>query len=216
MNASVLPYMVIYTTSEDESHSVRHIQDDTVNGWHSSKTCTYPQEIVFKFKSQVYIETVKLISHESKIARRVSIYTSNNESVNNKPAFQKIGHIKFSDNSSTQFNARELKVVHINMHMFYFKLVFKDCYKNQLNTYDQVGLISAQFIGKVTENKQTLPHLSHTEKLEHSNRLQYVSQSTPLRLPNIHSKMKERKAYTEMIKSLEYEKKCAVQKKTMI
>jgi centrosomal protein CEP104 len=52
---------------------------------------------------------------------------------------KKLGHLSFDSNEHTEYQARELKSVHVNVEAAYVRLVLHRCHVNKLNIYNQVG-----------------------------------------------------------------------------
>ena len=45
-------------------------------GWQSLKFCDFPQEIIIQFSSIVNLRQLQFLSHQSKIASRIELFTS--------------------------------------------------------------------------------------------------------------------------------------------
>jgi len=60
--------------------------------------------------------------------------------------FKRIGHISFNSNESTNYSARELKSVHVELCAYLLKLEIKKCFTNKSNNFKQAGLISLKCI----------------------------------------------------------------------
>ena len=56
--------------------------------------------------------------------------------------YAKIGYFHFDDNQSSDFQAREMKSVFVDVTTQYLKLVLYQPYQNKMNIFDQVGLVS--------------------------------------------------------------------------
>ena len=77
------PYKVIYCSGEDTQFPVTELLDPTVNskGWQSQKYCTYPQEIILQFQGVINVSQLQILSHQSKIASKVELFTFNPNSM---------------------------------------------------------------------------------------------------------------------------------------
>jgi centrosomal protein CEP104 len=61
-----LQFQVVYSTSADEKYPASELNhpEPFVNGWQSSRFCSYPQEVIFQFESYVRLKRLQLLSHE--------------------------------------------------------------------------------------------------------------------------------------------------------
>ncbi|CAF5155024.1 unnamed protein product, partial [Rotaria sp. Silwood1] len=68
-----IQFQVVYSTSFDEQHPANelHHQGPFVNGWQSSRLCSYPQELVLQFENYVRLKRVQLLSHQYLIASKI-------------------------------------------------------------------------------------------------------------------------------------------------
>ena len=60
-------FQVIQFTSAEEKHpaSALNHHGPMVNGWQSARSCTYPQELLLQFESDIRLKRVQLLSHQS-------------------------------------------------------------------------------------------------------------------------------------------------------
>ena len=137
------PYKVIYCSGEDPQFPVTELLDPTVNskGWQSQKYCTYPQEIILQFQGVINISQLQILSHQSKIASKVELFTFNPNSMPtgaarlplNEIQFQKLGFLTLNSNERSGFQARELKSVTVNQPVALLKMLFHANHQNQFN-----------------------------------------------------------------------------------
>ena len=61
-----IQFQVIYSTTADEQHQANELNHHGpfVNGWQSSRSCTYPQELILQFDNYVRLKRVQLLSHQ--------------------------------------------------------------------------------------------------------------------------------------------------------
>lgn len=108
---------------------------------------------------------MKLLSHETKIAHRVELfsYMPGVDGVTEAitplgintlltPAssghlFKRLGHFSLDSNEQSGFQSRELKTVHMQVHCSFFKLVLHKNHDNMYNLFNQVGMVRLQFLG---------------------------------------------------------------------
>ena len=114
-------------------------------GWQSARYCDYPQEIVMDFGQAVQLSQIQFLSHQFKISSKVEIYIY--YPVKYKK-FKKIGYLTLDSNEKTNFQAREIKTVHIDYICEKVKLVLNRCFPNKENLFNQIGLIAVNFLGQ--------------------------------------------------------------------
>lgn len=69
--------------------------------------------------------------------------------------FEYIGYISLSDNSTSNFQSRELQNISISPRIgSYVKLKFGDPYSNELNNKNQVALIAVNILGTILTNHE--------------------------------------------------------------
>ena len=73
--------------------------------------------------------------------------------------FKKIGYFSYDANHATDYQAREMKSVFLDVTTQYLKFVFYQPYENRYNIFDQVGVVSITVLGE--------PHLSTEEAVAH-------------------------------------------------
>ena len=76
---------------------------------------------------------------------------------NNIP-FIKIGYIIPNKNEKSNFKAREFKKIKVNQNLLYIKFVLYKNYINLENKYNQVSIISINFLGQELENDNLIEY----------------------------------------------------------
>ena len=152
----LLKYQIIGASTKDPDYPVEKINSNTpLGGWHSSRFCLYPQEILIKFPYPVHIRQINLLFHETLIPSRVDIYHFFPSSFNdlmtdyNSLIFDKIGYIKPDSNTLSDYQCREYKRIAIAENCYYLKLVFQKNINNIYNPFNQVALVNLQCFGFV-------------------------------------------------------------------
>ena len=150
----ILKYQIIGSSTNDPEYPVEKINSDTPKGgWHSSRFCLYPQEILIKFPYPVHIRQINLLFHETLIPSRVDIYHFFPSSFNdllqnyNSLIFDKIGYVKPDSNTRSDYQCREYKRIALAENCYYLKLVFQKNINNIYNPFNQVSLINLQCFG---------------------------------------------------------------------
>ena len=144
--ATSLGYKIVSCTSEDPSHPVQSIQVSSIrsSGWQSAPSPHYPIDIVIDMTHVVELDTLQFVSHQFKIASRVDLYIASSDQT-----FHALGSFQFTDNTHTNFSARELKSVSLNgIRAQYVKISISGCHVNSSNLHNQVGLVSLNIVGK--------------------------------------------------------------------
>ena len=143
---STIGYRVISCSSEDPQHPISAIQSSSIRstGYQSAANPKYPIEFILDLGSVAEIDTIQFVSHQYKIASRLDLYVALEDQ-----KFRALGSFQFSDNSFTDFKARELKSATLNgIRAQYIKISIPGCHANGSNVSNQIGLISLNIIGR--------------------------------------------------------------------
>ena len=169
-----LTYNFVNFTSQDPFHPINYLlekNNNTQGGWVSNRYCVYPQEILIKFPSMVNIRQINVLVNESKIPKMIEfincipigeknkfIINNNNNSrlIPSEFMYENIGFIKLSSNIESNYKARELRKIYININTEYIKLKIHRNYTNNLNMFCQVGIVSLDFFGTKKEIKKKI------------------------------------------------------------
>ena len=164
-----LEYNFVNFTSQDPSHPINYLLNNknTKGGWISNRYCTYPQEIFIQFPTMVNIRQINILINECKIPKSIELincipvgeknkFIINNNNVSklipSEFMYQNIGYIKLSTNVESNYKARELRKIYININTEYIKLIINSNYPNNLNMFCQVGIVSLDFLGTKKDN----------------------------------------------------------------
>lgn len=154
-----IQYRIASVSSESENNpAFELLKSNTSQGWISARFCHFPQHIVIQFITPIILRQVNILSHENKIASQIDLstyYPSSNEvygiSEFENLAFQSLGYITLDSNERTSFKAREYRKIYVNSHCLYLKLSIHKNHINRLNIFNQVGIISIECYGVITE-----------------------------------------------------------------
>ena len=163
-----LEYNFVNFTSQDPSHPINYLlnNNNTKGGWISNRYCTYPQEILIQFPTMVNIRQINILINECKIPKTIELINcipigdKNKFIINNNniskiiPAefmYENIGYIKLSTNVESNYKARELRKIYININTEFIKLKINRNHPNNLNMFCQVGIVSLDFLGTKKE-----------------------------------------------------------------
>ena len=167
-------------TSEDPLFPLNNLALNNIanGGWISQKSCKYPQKLIVKFEKSVNIRKINIIVNESKIPTKIQFINciqekeSENDNENtshNKGKFyyENIGFIAFSSNDDNVFQNRESREIRIDINNTKrIKLLVYENYKNSYNTYNQVGIVSLEFLGSINEHENTNNEEYEYEEIE--------------------------------------------------
>ncbi|GAN05984.1 centrosomal protein of 104 kDa-like [Mucor ambiguus] len=153
--------------SSPGNHQQVEPQQIKCKGWQTPKCPEYPQDLIIHLLSGASrISKVQILSHHFKIATRIDVYigtlkdpqdvlediapdTPPSEDEDNMLIeFSRLGYVCFDNNARAQFRARELKSIKINADGEYVRLVIRNCHRNRLNTYNQVGILALNILGQ--------------------------------------------------------------------
>ena len=156
-----LGYSILSCTSEESSHPASSIQVASVrsSGWQSGPNPHYPIELLIDLSTTVELDTLQFVSHQFKIASRIDLYVAGEDR-----RFQALGSFQFSDNSQTNYSAREFKSVLLSgIRARFLKLSIPGCHVTPSNTANQVGLASLNIIGRGGIQRQSVTSLPGSE-----------------------------------------------------
>ncbi|KAG5506999.1 hypothetical protein JKF63_05745 [Porcisia hertigi] len=154
-----------HVSSQDDVHpaDALRVQDRHSCGWVSWRNAPYPQELGFRFDGIVSVNTLRILVNESKISSCMIVYvaepTPQEEQDGvcgpySKADFKHIGHVRFSDNAASEYQARELKTVGLYRRCTYLKLVLRDPHVNSYNISKQIGIVALAVHGKLIKKLQ--------------------------------------------------------------
>ncbi|AYU78122.1 UvrB/uvrC motif containing protein, putative [Leishmania donovani] len=149
-----------HVSSHDEVHPADALraQDGYSCGWVSRKHASYPQEMGFRFDGIVLANTLRILANENKISSCMVVYvaepTAQEEQDGvcgpySKAAFKRLGHVSFSNNAASNYQARELKTVGLQRCCTYLKLVLRNPHPNGYNIFQQVGVVALAVYGNL-------------------------------------------------------------------
>lgn len=145
MEGDNISYNIISCTSECDQYPISSIQNASIrsNGWLSQQNPQFPVQIVIDLGSEYDVKKIQFVSHQSKISNHVDI------SYGSSPGMLKpLGSFQFSNNSHTNFTARELKSINLTkVRGRYFRISIRGCHPNASNPFSQVGLVSLKILG---------------------------------------------------------------------
>ena len=154
-----LRFKVVHAASFDEENPPYELESHSVHtpGWISARFCSYPQEIVLRFEGVVHIRQLQFLSHQFCIAKRVEIFHGPAISTDKYAlpfksslvSWTRIGHFSLDPNHRSEYRARELKSVDLDLSCVYLRLILHSCHINKCNLYSQVGIVALNFVGEV-------------------------------------------------------------------
>ncbi|KAK7197283.1 hypothetical protein NESM_000675000 [Novymonas esmeraldas] len=172
-----LPYDVLFCTSEDPQHAVSQLGgcagevkpgSPVPVGWQSARHGKTPQTLVIRFHGNVWLQQLRILSHEAKIATKVEVRVAKlteDDDWENPPSFRhvrfaKLGSVDFNSNEQSHFKSKERKTVHLKTEAYFLKLLFDRPFINAFNTGHQVGIYSLECSGYLIE-----PIACHADEL---------------------------------------------------
>eukprot|EP00798_Chlamydomonas_sp_ICE-L_P028474 gene28474-31624_t len=129
-----------------------------------AKVCQYAKRSAFRLEFPCKVQQIQILSHEYKIATKLEIMISEADGDFTQVPFKRLGYLSFDSNERSNFQARELKSVNINVTALYVKLIVHRCHLivhrchvNKQNMYNQVGLIALNLIGEPVQPGIAMP-----------------------------------------------------------
>ncbi|XP_063319687.1 centrosomal protein of 104 kDa isoform X2 [Pelmatolapia mariae] len=180
-------FTVVSSSSHEDNFSAKElmVHAPTVNGWRSSRLCSYPQHITLQLVERSRVRKLQLLAHQYMIPTKVEFYIGDTLPETSSPGFsrqlRRLGYVSLSDNEKTGFKARELKSVHVDAVGTYLRITFHRNYGNRYNHYNQVGLVAINVLGDTLDGNafNTIP--SREQLIEHylnSTQLEAALEST--------------------------------------
>merc|ERR1719277_1657353 len=73
-----LQYRIVKCTSEDPDYPVTELESHSpqTRGWQTARFCEFPQEVGLQFESPVHLRQVQFLSHQTKIATKIELFTA--------------------------------------------------------------------------------------------------------------------------------------------
>jgi len=147
-----LRFSIHSVSGEDPDYPARELLYHSAHtrGWQTPRFCRYPQEVVLRLDRPSRVQQIQILSHEYKIAQRLEIFVGTlppGEDDVSRCAFKRLGHLSFHSNEKTNFQARELKTVHVSHAAHLVKLSLQGPHMNQHNIYNQVSLVAVNLLG---------------------------------------------------------------------
>ena len=139
-------YIIKYLIAEAEKNSIFNIQNSKAmsKGWQSEKNSLYPQEMYLELDKPSHLRFISILCHQSKISSKVSIYINQPGEI----CLTKLGGFSFNDNKRSNYQAREKKTVKVDCDCEKIKLVFEINYDNEINKFNQIGIIGIDLYGE--------------------------------------------------------------------
>ncbi|KAM6925519.1 centrosomal protein of 104 kDa [Xenentodon cancila] len=166
-------FIVVSSSSHEDTFSAKElmVHAPTVNGWRSSRLCSYPQHITLQLLERSRIRKLQLLAHQYLIPAKVEFHIGDSLPETNSPGLpghlRRLGYVSMSDNEKTGFKARELKSVHLDAIGKYLRITLHRNFVNRYNHYSQVSLIAINVLGDALDGNafNTIP--SREQLIEH-------------------------------------------------
>ncbi|KAM3617107.1 uncharacterized protein V6R79_002318 [Siganus canaliculatus] len=168
-----LGFTVVNSSSHEDNFSAKElmVHAPTVNGWRSSRLCSYPQHITLQLMERSRVRKLQLLAHQYLIPAKVEFHIGDALPETSSTGFagqlRRLGYVSLSDNEKTGFKARELKSVHVDAIGTYLRVTFHRNHGNRFNHYNQVALVAINVLGDAVEGSalNTIP--SREQLIEH-------------------------------------------------
>ncbi|KAM6981797.1 centrosomal protein of 104 kDa [Tautogolabrus adspersus] len=166
-------FTVVNSSSHEDNFSAKElmVHAPTVNGWRSSRLCSYPQHITLQLGERSRVRKLQLLAHQYLIPAKVEFHIGETLPEISTQGFpgplRRLGYVSLSDNEKTGFKARELKSVHVDAIGTFLRITFHRNYENRFNLYNQVALVAINVLGDSLDGNafNTIP--SREQLIEH-------------------------------------------------
>ena len=183
-----LDFNFISFSSQDPYHPInsliKALNTKNNEGWVSKRYCTYPQEILIKFPTEVNIRQINILINENKIPKKIELINcipigkrnkflmNGDKNINLIPSefmYENVGFINFSSNAENKYQLRELRKIYVNINSEYLKFKIHKNHNNNLNMFCQVGIVALNIFGQKREKKLRLKKISPMKEKNISN-----------------------------------------------
>ncbi|KAF1390763.1 hypothetical protein PFLUV_G00061420 [Perca fluviatilis] len=166
-------FIVVNSSSHEDNFSAKElmVHAPTVNGWKSSRLCSYPQHITLQLVERSRVRKLQLLAHQYLIPAKVEFHIGDTLPETSTSGFpgqlRRLGYVSLSDNEKTGFKARELKSVHVDAIGTYLRITFHRSHVNHYNHHNQVALVAINVLGDSLDGNafNTIP--SREQLIEH-------------------------------------------------
>ncbi|KAF7648578.1 hypothetical protein LDENG_00154360 [Lucifuga dentata] len=166
-------FVVVSSSGHEDNFSAKElmVHAPTVNGWRSSRCCSYPQQITIQLVERSRVRKLQLLAHQYMIPAKVEFHIGDTLPDTSTQGFsgqlRRLGYVSLSDNEKTGFKARELKSVHVDAIGTYLRITFHRNHVNHYNHYNQVALVAINVLGDSVDGNafNTIP--SREQLIEH-------------------------------------------------
>lgn len=107
----------------------------------------------------VRLTQVQVLSHQCKISQKIEVFIGTGDDYHSAH-FKRLGHMVLDNNERTNYNARELKTVHVDISGQFIRFLIHRNYVNKFNINSQVGIIAANFAGVEEDTDTNASHSS--------------------------------------------------------
>jgi hypothetical protein len=161
-------FRVVSCTSNDEGCGAGNLEalipDKNTRGWSSERFCQYPQVITLQFaRGEVELRKLQFLIHQFKIPKMIELHAGacpqGVHPTLQHAKWSKLGHIKVNSNAASNYKARELCSVYVKCSASFLRLVIGPHYGNELNIFDQVGVMLVAVSGPAGSQDQPVASL---------------------------------------------------------
>ncbi|MFT7804571.1 centrosomal protein of 104 kDa [Arapaima gigas] len=155
-----LGFKVLGASSHEDGFSAMEllVHAPMVSGWRSARHCSYPQEIILQLAVRSHIRKLQLLAHPYMISAKIEFHIADGlpdpPELSSSRWFHRLGYVSLSDNEKTEFKARELKSIHVDVVGTYMRLTFHKNYANRYNLFNQVALVAINVLGDPVNNTE--------------------------------------------------------------
>ncbi|XP_068454020.1 centrosomal protein of 104 kDa isoform X2 [Clinocottus analis] len=166
-------FMVLNASSHEDNFNAKElmVHAPTVNGWRSSRLCSYPQHITLQLVERSRVRKLQLLAHQYLIPAKVEFHIGDSlpETITSglPGQLRRLGYVSLSDNEKTSFKARELKSVHVDAIGTYLRITFHRNHVNHCNHHNQVALVAINVLGDSLDGDAVNATPSKEQLIEH-------------------------------------------------
>lgn len=124
------------------------------DGWITAPNPAYPEFVVLDFQRVVSVNKISIISHQTKVPKKITIEMAHNAQSWNRAKFSYLGTTEFTDNKVSGYKTRERRTAVVpNVQLRFLKIIIHGTHPNKYNKDNQIGIISVNVSGDEIENE---------------------------------------------------------------
>ncbi|ESN90330.1 hypothetical protein HELRODRAFT_189836 [Helobdella robusta] len=165
---SKLKFRLIEASSEERGFEAKSLnfQSPFSNGWKSSKSCSYPQQLVLQLENRSNVRKIQIMVHHQLIPEIIEICAVDARGAGN-PVVQCLGHVRCMDSQQNSYKSREMKSIYVDVTISCIILNLHRNFTNPSNPHNQVSIVAINLLGHCPPSQNGDQSYSPLDSLEY-------------------------------------------------